>query len=682
MMLPYRFLSFYTAPLLFIPVCGMTTPALAGPDPNGIVYVKKNAAGSGSSWADALGSVADALQMAKTLNAASRGTVEQIWVAKGVYTPAHNAADIPTADIRDNAFVMVKDVRLYGGFSGDGTEDEITDRNLADPVNETILSGDLEGDDGPGFANNSDNAYHVVISTDDVGQAGLDGFTIEGGNADGENNIMVNGRSLLRHWAGGIFINGYSSLILDNLIVHRNSAGSTGGGIALYMYSSATLTNVTITGNKAGGGGGGISSITNTTLELTNVAVTGNYLSSETSDGGGIFLYSGLSAKLRSVIISGNTSIRNGGGIFNSSHYMELTDVLITGNSSNLGGGVFIVSPNTGKLTNATISGNTATGTGDGAEWYSNHNASCVVRNSIIWGNGVSGQLSDTGYSLVQDQTEAGNPGYYLPVSQNLPPGTDPLLTGAYRLSILSPAVDAGSNDAYGTPAGAEDLAGKPRLSGAAIDMGAYELQEGELPVTLVSFKAARQENTIRLSWQTTEELNASHFDVQRSADASTWQTLGTVAAKGSGGYTFTDDLLFSTFNRTDGRSQLSTFHFQLSTAAATALHYYRLKMVDFDGTYAYSEIRSVSLKNVENTVSRDKLYPNPAAKGTVILETADGREVPAIRIFDGLGRKAPVRITGRGGKYYVETSDLPSGMYHVQVQGTSGRRVLKLLIE
>lgn len=674
MTLPYRFLSFCTVLLLLIPAAG----TLAGPDPDGIIYVKKNAAGSGCSWADALGNVADALQMAKTLNSVSPGTVKQIWVAKGVYTPAHNAADIPTADIRDNAFVMVKDVRLYGGFSGDGTEDDITDRDLADPGSETILSGDLEGNDGPDFANNSDNAYHVVISAGDAGQAGLDGFTIEGGNADGENNIMVNGQSLLRHWAGGIFINGYASLILDNLVVRRNSAGSTGGGIALYMYSSARMTDVSVTGNKAGSGGGGITSITNTTLELSNVAITDNQVGG--GDGGGVFLYSGRSAKLRSVIISGNTSSRFGGGIYNNSHYMELTDVLVTGNNSNQGGGVFIVSPNTGKLTNVTISGNTATD--NGAEWYRDYNASCVVRNSIIWGNGVSGQLSDTRYSLVQDQTEADNPDYYLPVNQNLPPGTDPLFTGSYRLSTLSPAVDAGSNDDYGAPAGAEDLAGKPRLSGAAIDMGAYEFQEGELPVKLVFFKARGQENTVWLSWQTTGEVNASHFDVQRSADARTWQTLGTVAAKGSGGYTFTDDLLFSTFNRTDGRSQLSTFHFQLSTAAAAAFNYYRLKMTDFDGTYAYSEICSVSLKNFENTAPRDKLHPNPAAKGTVILETADGREVPAIRIFDGLGREVPVGITGRSGKYYMETSDLPSGMYHVQVQGVSRQRVLKLLIE
>ena len=658
MILSYRFFSFCTALLLLIPVSG----APAGPGPNGIVYVKKNAGGSGSSWADALGSVADALQMAKTLNAASPGTVKQIWVAKGMYTPAHNAAGTPTADARDNAFVMLKDVRLYGGFSGDGTEDEITDRNLADPGNETILSGDLEGNDGPDFANNSDNAYHVVISAGDVGQAGLDGFTIEGGNADGSNNIMVNGQSLLRHWAGGIYINGYSSLRLDNLVIRNNSAGSTGGAIAIYMYASARATNVSITGNKAGGGGGGITCITNSSLELTSVAVTGNRVSSPTGDGGGIYLHSGITATLQSVLISENSVERHGGGLYNNSSFMELTDVLITGNgSSSLGGGVFINSSNGGRLTNVTISGNTASG--DGNEWF-NDGGTSVIRNSIIWGNGVAGQLYNVQNSLVQDQTEAGNPDYYLPVNQNLPPGTDPLFTASYRLSSLSPAVDAGSNDAYGSLTGAEDLAGKPRLSGTIIDMGAYEFQDGELPVRLVSFEAREQENTVWLTWQTTEEVNASHFEVQRSFDGKSFESVGNVKAGNKAGsnpenYVFLDSILLY---------------------APAGAFYYRLKMVDRDGSYSYSAICLAMLKKAESVFSADKLYPNPSAKESVTLETAYHRA--AVRVLDGQGRVMPVRVTGENGRFYLETSGLMPGMYYVQVQSAQEQRVMKLLIE
>ncbi len=661
MMLPCRFLSFNTVLLLLISVFCIAAPVVAGPDANGIIYVKKNVSGSGASWADALPEVADALQMAKALNAISPGTVKQIWVAKGVYTPAYNSADDPTSDIRDNAFVMEKDVRLYGGFSGDGTEDEITDRDLSDPANETILSGDLEGNDGPDFENNSANAYHVVISSG-AGQATIDGFTIEGGNADGENNIVVNGQNVPRFWAGGIFINGYASLILDNLVIRNNSAGSTGGGIALYMYASARLSNVAITGNKAGGGGGGITSITNTTLEATNVTITGNHVGNATGDGGGIYLNSALSTKLRSMVISGNSVSRHGGGIYTNSSYMELTDVLVTGNSSSEGGGVYFAATYGGRLTNVTVSGNTASTNGN--EWY-NDRGTPVIRNSIIWGNGVAGQLSDTRYSLIQDQTEGGNPDYHLESNQNLPTGTDPLFTGAYRLSSLSQAVDAGSNDAYGPLTGAEDLAGKPRLSGTTIDIGAYEYHEGDLPVTLVSFKAARQENTVQLSWQTSEEINVSHFQVQRSTDGKNFESIGDVKAGSEAGksqenYTFPDNLPLYT---------------------STDILYYRLKMIDLDGTYAYSLISSVPFKNTGNPAYKDKLYPNPAKNGIVTLEIADRHTTPAVKVFDGLGRDLMVPVSIRNRKYYLETGDLLPGMYYVQIRAGQ-QQVMKLLIE
>ncbi|ODS86104.1 MAG: hypothetical protein ABS46_01480 [Cytophagaceae bacterium SCN 52-12] len=64
---------------------------------------------------------------------------------------------------------------------------------------------------------------------------------------------------------------------------------------------------------------------------------------------------------------------------------------------------------------------------------------------------------------------------------------------------------------------------------------------ESALPVTLLSFKAEKQENTVLLTWQTTEEKDFSHFDVERSAAARNWQAIGRVAAKGNGAYTFTD---------------------------------------------------------------------------------------------------------------------------------------------
>ena len=103
----------------------------------------------------------------------------EIWVAKGVYTP--DASD------RNVSFNILPGVAVYGGFLGVATE---TTRAARDPAaNLTVLSGDLNGDDGPNFANNADNSDHIVtmsgINTAITSATVLDGFTITGGNANG-----------------------------------------------------------------------------------------------------------------------------------------------------------------------------------------------------------------------------------------------------------------------------------------------------------------------------------------------------------------------------------------------------------------------------------------------------------------------------------------------------------------
>src|SRR5690606_5077455 len=100
------------------------------------------------------------------------GNPLKIYVATGTYKPwykiaAEDEGGNPTTD-RDNAFLLVPDVQLYGGFPKGGGD--IADRDWK--TNITTLSGDIDG---------GNNAYHVVVSVGEVGTALLDGFTISGG---------------------------------------------------------------------------------------------------------------------------------------------------------------------------------------------------------------------------------------------------------------------------------------------------------------------------------------------------------------------------------------------------------------------------------------------------------------------------------------------------------------------
>ncbi len=108
------------------------------------------------------------------------------------------------------------------------------------------------------------------------------------------------------------------------------------------------------------------------------------------------------------------------------------------------------------------------------------------------------------------------------------------------------------------------------------------------LPLNLLSFEITKAiENRVELQWKTSAEINTSHFEIERSTDGIDFRPIGSVEAKNSPGlhgYQFTD------INRPSEKV------------------YYRLKMVDLDGSYEYSEILLTKY-----TRGQIKLYPNPS---------------------------------------------------------------------
>ncbi|GHV72478.1 hypothetical protein FACS1894201_01850 [Bacteroidia bacterium] len=448
----------------------------------GIVYVTVtgDGIGDGSSWSNAYAGLADPLLAAMTNPA-----ITQIWVAKGTYYPQHNAADVPTADPRDKAFVLVNNVKIYGGFEGIMAEMSIDDRDLTPPAYylippayKTILSGDIGI-----IGNNTDNAYHVVISAGAVNATLLDGFTITGGNADGSGAITVNSQLISQNAGGGMY-NDNSSPTLTNVTISWNSADE-GGGMCNSGSSLPTLTNVTIIENSADEGGGMYND--NSSPTLTNVIISGN-----SADEGGGMCNSGSSLPtLTNVTISGNSASASGGGMCNSgSSSPTLTNVTISGNSASAsGGGMCNSGSSSPTLTNVTISGNSASASGGGM--CNSGSSSPTLTNCIVWGNTASsgdnvdndGSSAPTyAYSVVEGQTLAGTGNLDGTLSIN-----DPLFVtwidptqlgwmatpdGDYRLLFNSPCIDAGDNTANTT---LTDLAGFLRIVGIDIDMGAYE---------------------------------------------------------------------------------------------------------------------------------------------------------------------------------------------------------------
>ena len=177
---------------------------------------------------------------------------DEIVVAKGIYTPS--------VSTRTDAFYIKARVTILGGFSGTEiiTQETIDNRDFES--NETILSGDLLGNDDSYII--SDNSYSVVIFDVSMGAMSnttvLDGFTISGGNANGSSSKSA--------WGAGIYMkNGGSrdcNPLLKNLIIKNNKAKL---GAGLYIDGtegasaqiSPTLENVIFDSNYAYNGGGG-----------------------------------------------------------------------------------------------------------------------------------------------------------------------------------------------------------------------------------------------------------------------------------------------------------------------------------------------------------------------------------------------------------------------------------------
>jgi predicted outer membrane repeat protein len=312
-------------------------------------------------WETAATNLQDVLILAHPL--------DQIWVSQGTYTP--DTGNDQTAGDRASTFQLKSGIALYGGFQG--LETDLTDRNPS--IYSTILSGDLLQNDGANFANNSDNAHHVVTGSGTDNTAILDGFTITAGNANGGGN---SGNK------GGALYNSTGSPTLTNCILSGNSAYNEGGAI-YNVSSSPTLTHCILSGNSSGSFGGAIYN-EDSSPTLTNCSFSGNLASS----GGAIYNF-GSSPTLTHCSLSDNTAYGNGGAICNraktgrSSSSTTLTHCSLSGNSAGTYGGAISNYLSITTLTNCSLSGNSAAG--GGGAIHNEFNSRATLTNCSLSGN-------------------------------------------------------------------------------------------------------------------------------------------------------------------------------------------------------------------------------------------------------------------------------------------------------
>ncbi|MCF0075386.1 T9SS type A sorting domain-containing protein [Dyadobacter sp. CY261] len=168
----------------------------------------------------------------------------------------------------------------------------------------------------------------------------------------------------------------------------------------------------------------------------------------------------------------------------------------------------------------------------------------------------------------------------------------------------------------------------------------------GSLPVELVSFKAVAENSTTLLQWSTAEEHKSAVFEIEHSLNGKTWQLAGEHAAKGE----------------STGLVEYQWIH----KTPAIELNYYRLKMIDLDGTYAYSRIEKVAFE--KNNRVAGLIYPNPVSDK---LSIGGKDEVVLVRIVDLRGRTVyeTTKVAAEG----FSVKGMAAGLYQVQVTAKSG---------
>lgn len=171
----------------------------------------------------------------------------------------------------------------------------------------------------------------------------------------------------------------------------------------------------------------------------------------------------------------------------------------------------------------------------------------------------------------------------------------------------------------------------------------ALNVSSTPLPVTWQSFNARMGGNgRVKLDWSTSSEVNASHFEIQRSNDSRTFATIKVMDATGnsprSSYYGFEDEFL------------------------PKGIYYYRLNEVDFDGKSEMTRIVSVRVDGNETV----RVFPNPA---TDLLTVESANALNRIEIFSSNGKLVQRVLSGEK-TMRLNIADLPKGLYVISVDG------------
>lgn len=194
-----------------------------------------------------------------------------------------------------------------------------------------------------------------------------------------------------------------------------------------------------------------------------------------------------------------------------------------------------------------------------------------------------------------------------------------------------------------------------------------YTIEDDDtvLPVELISFDATKENNTVSLDWKTASEIDNDFFSVERSSNGVDFFEIGQVVGNGT-------------------TNELQQYDF-VDKSPLNGVSYYRLRQVDYDGAFEYSNVADVSIALANFAFN---VYPNPIEDNRAIVEMRNvGEGDASIRVYNSVGKvvlnKTVALNPNQALKYDLAFErNTPTGIYIVEVRSGQNRYIRKVVIQ
>ena len=200
--------------------------------------------------------------------------------------------------------------------------------------------------------------------------------------------------------------------------------------------------------------------------------------------------------------------------------------------------------------------------------------------------------------------------------------------------------------------------------------------ENGIVPVELLSFSSSVIENDVTLTWTTATETNNQGFEVQRKQVSSPQSSVGN------------NEWNILGFINGSGTTTEPQLYFFVDENLSAEKYHYRLKQIDFDGTFEYSNTIEVEI-NSPTKFSLEQNYPNPFNPSTNIQYAIGSRQFVALKVFDVLGKEITTLVNEEkpAGSYEVEFNPESSiknpatGVYFYQLKAGDYIETKKMIL-